>query len=870
MRDDVSVATLFKNTDDMKKSNNRRFFLKNIAVATLGISALPAVSFAEKEHSPDSLSAEPEGGRRFNDVYKGRYNNRVAFPIGGIGAGMFCLEGTGAISHMSVRHYPEMFQEPAMFAALSVKGMTGGARVLEGYVPNWKKFGMRDAGLGGTGGATWGLPRFRDAAFNARFPFADIQLNDPAVPVKVQITGWSPFVPADEDSASLPVGALEYHFTNTGSTTADAVFSYNARNFMRTADTENTVKPIRNGFILSQDALANAPEKRGQFAIYTTEQGTVTDHCWFRGAWFDPLTMVWNALKEGKMPDNPPVEKDAPGASLFVPFQLKPGATKVIRLMMAWYVPDSKLRVGDDASGKTNGQYYKPWYSSRFKDVEEVAAYWTSGYEDLRRKTALFSDTFYKSSLPPEVLEAVAANLTILKSATVMRQHDGRFWCWEGSGDNWGSCHGTCTHVWNYAQAVPHLFPALERSLRHTEFHENQNAEGHQGFRANIPISPLVHNFHSAADGQLGGIMKVYRDWRISGNDEWLKELFPLVKISMDYCIRTWDPKRKGIVEEPHHNTYDIEFWGPTSMCTSFYLGALMAFTTMGKHLGQEMGDYTSLYNKGKQYLETSLYNGEFFIQQIRWTDLQAPDPVKAQSFATQYSQEALAVLKKEGPKYQYGAGCLSDGVLGSWIARVCGLHEPVDPLKIKSHLLSVHRYNLKKDLGGHVNPQRSTYALGNEGGLLLCSWPKGGMLSLPFVYSNEVWTGIEYQVASHLMFQGEIEKGLDIVRACRKRYDGTVRNPFNEYECGHWYARAMSSYGLLQGLTGARYDAVDKAIYIDSRIGDFHSFIATDKGFGTISWKQGKPSLHVAYGTIPAAKAIVGGKEMPLHQTTA
>jgi hypothetical protein len=192
-------------------------------------------------------------------------------------------------------------------------------------------------------------------------------------------------------------------------------------------------------------------------------------------------------------------------------------------------------------------------------------------------------------------------------------------------------------------------------------------------------------------------------------------------------------------------------------------------------------------------------------------------------------------------------------------------MEEPVDAAKTKSHLLAVHKYNLKKDLSAHANPQRPTFALGNEGGLLLCSWPKGGMLSLPFVYSNEVWTGIEYQVASHLMFMGEVEKGLEIVRACRGRYDGSVRNPFNEYECGHWYARAMSSYGMLQGLTGVRYDAVDRTLFIDSKVGDFTSFISTDKGFGTVSLRNGKPSLQVAYGAIPVKQAVVAGKTMQL-----
>jgi hypothetical protein len=176
----------------------------------------------------------------------------------------------------------------------------------------------------------------------------------------------------------------------------------------------------------------------------------------------------------------------------------------------------------------------------------------------------------------------------------------------------------------------------------------------------------------------------------------------------------------------------------------------------------------------------------------------------------------------------------------------------------VASHLKSVFKYNFRKDLSDHPNPQRPSYALGHEGGLLLCTWPKGGRLSLPFVYCDEVWTGFEYQVASHLMMMGEVEKGLDIVRAARDRYNGKVRNPFNEYECGHWYARAMSSYGLLQGLTGVRYDALEQVMYIDSRIGDFTSFISTATGFGNISLKNGEPSLDVVYGNITVKDYII------------
>jgi len=170
----------------------------------------------------------------------------------------------------------------------------------------------------------------------------------------------------------------------------------------------------------------------------------------------------------------------------------------------------------------------------------------------------------------------------------------------------------------------------------------------------------------------------------------------------------------------------------------------------------------------------------------------------------------------------------------------------------VASHLKSVHEHNLKHDLSDFANPQRPSYACGAEGGLLLCTWPKGGELSLPFVYSNEVWTGIEYQVASHLMRVGMVREGLEIVRVCRDRYDGRVRNPFNEYECGHWYARAMSSYALLFGLTGARYDAIEKVLYLAPTIrGDFRCFFSAAGTYGTVGVRKGKPFYEPAVGSL-------------------
>jgi len=819
-----------------------------------------------------------EEGHQYNGSYTGKELDHIAYPIGGLGSGMFCLEGTGAISNLSLHHYPELFNEPCTFAAIHIDGLENGSKVLEAGVPDYKKFGRLEGGMG-SAGRTWGLPRFDHGTFSARFPFAHIDLQDDDIPMAVSIEAWNPFIPNDEDNSGLPVAGFEYTFKNTSSKTQSATFSFNTRNFMeRTDESEATITKMDRGFILNQEACKTKPEEEGHFAVFTDEESAAINYCWFRGGWFDPLSIAWRDVENGTIAENEP-GKGGPGASLFVPFELKPGESKTIRLYMSWYVPFSDHKIGSEPENKSDyGNYYnpelykdmpecyEPWYSRRFASVNAVADYWKQNYTALKERTQLFTESLYDSTLPDEVMEAITSNLTILKSSTIMRQHDGRFWVWEGSGDNWGSCEGSCTHVWNYAQAVPHLFPRMEKTLRETEFLVDQNCEGHQFFRASLPIRPAHHDFHSASDGQLGGIMKIYRDWRINGDTDWLRSMWPAVHESMDYCIRTWDPRKVGAVEEPHHNTYDIEFWGADGMITSFYAGALNSFIHMGKALGEDMSEYETLLSKSRSYLTDKLWNGEYFYQKVQWTGLNAPNPVEVQSFGGDYSEEARAILEKEGPKYQYGTGCLSDGVLGFWMSLVSGLEEPMDKEHVVSHLNSVYKYNLKHDLFDHADPQRPGYALGHEGGLLLCTWPHGGKLSLPFVYSNEVWTGIEYQVASHLIFEGEIEKGLDIIRTCRDRYNTGLRNPYNEYECGSWYARALSSYSLFQAFTGVRYDAVEKTLYIDSRVGDFKSFISTASGYGNVGLKNGEPYLEVKEGTIDVQTCIVSGKETTLR----
>src|SRR5258707_3009057 len=207
------------------------------------------------------------------------------------------------------------------------------------------------------------------------------------------------------------------------------------------------------------------------------------------------------------------------------------------------------------------------------------------------------------------------------------------------------------------------------------------NEEGHVSFRSALPDGPSAHDFHAAADGQLGGIMRLYRYWPFSGDTYWLNGLYPLAKRSLDYCIQVWDPDHQGALFEPHHNTYDIEFWGPDGMCTSIYVGALAALAAMASALGKadDAAEYGALAAKSAKYMDDHLFNGEYYDQKVMTEGLRSAEAFNQMLNGDDKAsdEEVLQLLRQEGPKYQYGTICLSDGAIGAWMATLYGMETP-------------------------------------------------------------------------------------------------------------------------------------------------------------------------------------------------
>jgi uncharacterized protein (DUF608 family) len=876
----------------------RREFLITTSSAALG-AAVPATAGQQDSSASKAATAPVAANLPYSTeellqpgpqrTFSGDKAAQVAMPMGGIGSGCICLNGYGGLQDFSIRNRPSTTALPegyspshAAFAVLHIKGATPVTKLIEGPFPVLKIY---DQGLQGEGyrrGGFEGFPRFGKCVFKGEYPFGEAVISDRAIPLQVTVTGWNPFIPLDDKNSGIPCVTLEYGLQNTSSQGVEYELSYHLSHFAPgcgedQSASRNTLIPNR-GVFLHNVEKSNA-EDFGSGCLLSIGNPPRIKGMWLRSpGWeFDSLSALWREVSTGNFTANEGSNeidfKGRNGCSILFAGTLAPGESRTYPIVIAWYFPNCYLEAGsllppvEGAEGcraflEGKGPLWRPYYAGQWKDARDVALYVEEHYASLRSRTVAFKEALFSSSLPPYVLDAVSANLAILKSPTVLRMENGDIWGWEGCFPDAGCCHGSCTHVWNYAQAFPNLYPRLERTLREVELGRSMDQNGHVTFRAALPEGPVKHDFHAASDGQLGGIMKVFRDWQISGDLAWLKKIYPLAKRSLDYCIREWDPEHKGGLFEPHHNTYDIEFWGPDGMCTSIYLGALSAMAQMARAIGQ-MEDaefYGALANRCARFMEEQLFNGDYFQQKIQYLGLKNTSFAATVAEVNERSSEMQQLLKREGPKYQYGNGCLSDGVIGAWMANMYGIETPLAQEKVRSTLRSIFANNFKADLSQHANAQRPGYAMGHEPGLLLCTWPGGGKPTLPFVYSDEVWTGIEYQVASHLIAEGYVTEGLTIVKAMRSRYDGRIRNPWNEYECGNYYARAMASYALLSALSGFRYSAVQRTLWFapQLRVRPFETFFSTASGFGTISLGDGRLRIQMFEGEMALQKLVL------------
>lgn len=794
-------------------------------------------------------------------LYRGAKTSQISFPLGGIGTGSIGLAGNGRLIDWEIFNRPNKGSVNG-FSHFAIKAEKGDqlvdARILHGdltvpYQGELQGNRFSSFGWGPRREYLTGLPHFQSVDFRGEYPLAALTYHDDTFPGQVQMQAFNPLIPLNADDSGIPAAFFEFSVTNT----TNEPLTYTLVGVLTNPLPTNNLNTLENtewgnALYLASDGVQPGTAPYGNLTL-ATDAGQANDveisgqQYWFRGAWFDNLEVYWDDLrKPGKFKNRaytPAQAKDRNEGVLAVHVPVAPGETRRVRFVISWSFPTCE-NYWKPEPGKPTWQNY---YATLWSDSKASAQYALANWDRLYTETKLFKDALFASDLPPAALDAVSANISILKSPTALRLEDGTFYGWEGLHPHEGCCEGSCTHVWNYQQALPFLFPALERSMRTADYKYNLLPNGSMPFRIQLPLGSDPWNFRACCDGQFGGVMKAYRDWKISGDDAWLREIWPAVKQSLEFAwspdnIDRWDPEKTGVLWGRQHHTLDMELFGPNSWLTGFYLGALKAGAEMAAHLGEveAAAEYQAIFEQGKAWTDKHLFNGEYYLQRIDLKDRSIVEAFQGNDDSLMGTSALDAYWNDEHKeiKYQIGEGSSIDQILPQWHADLYGLGDLYDPAQVKSASAAIYKYNYIPEMGKVYNPCR-IYCLNDEGGLVICAWPEGSQKPLiPAPYSQETMNGFEYSAAIHMIMLGLVDEGMTCIEAVRQRYDGERRNPWNEFECGSNYARSMASYALLNAFAGFQFDMVNKHIGFNpvrTQDGHFRCFWSLDSGWGEV-----------------------------------
>jgi non-lysosomal glucosylceramidase len=553
---------------------------------------------------------------------------------------------------------------------------------------------------------------------------------------------------------------------------------------------------------------------------------------------FDDLTDAWNQFsKQGRFtaveaarPNSP----TAPGKSIYgalaSSISVPPGGTFEIPFFFAWHYPNSYY--------PETGEWIGCHYATQWSDARAVIQRAVEEHDSLCQSTELYRATFYDSTLPYWLLDGITANSGIMRHiGVVFRTANHDIYGWEGSN---GCCTPTCTHVWGYEQSLANVFPDLEKEMRRIDFKHQQGADGGINNRTAVSSPPYPTGEGPFTDGHASCILKAYREALNSPDESFFQDYWPYVKRAVEYLIqrdaKAANGQPQGFLQDVQWCTYDEALHGVTTFISGYYLTTLRAGEEWARRMNEPVtaDRFRGIFEQGQKKLTELCWNGEYF-----------------QQFLPDY-------LTRPG---EVGPGCMSDQLLGQWWAHQLGLGYILPKEKVVSALQAIFKYNFKSDLTGWRFQPRA-FAGAKDKGLIVCTWPKGGRPASVMLYSDEIWTGIEYQVGAHMIYEGLLEEGMCIAKGARDRYDGVPRppirrNPWSEIECGGHYARAMSSWSLLLALSGYHYDGPKCTLGFAPRYkpNDFKSFFCSPESWGSFSQRlEGKAQLvriGVNWGTV-------------------
>ncbi len=666
-----------------------------------------------------------------------------------------------------------------------------------------------------------------EIAFEATYPVGTIRYTDRSLPVELVLQAYSPFIPLNEDDSALPATILSFSVANKGDQPVKVSILGFLENKVGIHTADNTAclrlnEAVRsNGMVSVTESLDILRTGRNvqQFDLGNSRDSIIRSQPDFGTMCISALQTDAKAYCDLNPGDYQGAFRLPQPAALSKPLQealiggvqtdltVSPQATGTADFVISWYFPNLSLY---PKHIKDSGRYYQHQFSSAL----DVTQYIADNFNRLSSTSLLWKETWQESTLPHWFLERTFLTINTMATTNAHRFKSGRFWAWEGV----GACPGTCTHVWQYAQAMGRIFPALERDCRErTDLNIAMQDNGGIIFRAEMETRPAI-------DGQAGTVLRCYREHQMSADNAFLKRNWPQIKRAVQFILAQ-DKNGDGMEDTPMENTLDAVWDGEIAWIVGLCISGVRA----GQEMAEEAGDTVfaaicaDYVRKGSKNMDKYLFNGEYYIHR--------PDKEKGRTKLGSYNTSHI------------------DQVMGqSWAFQV-GLGRIQDQQKTRSALRSLWKYNYTPDVGPYiaVNQGGRPYALAGEGGMIMNTNPKkeakpyGDNVTWQMGYFHECMSGFEYQVASHLIAEGMTDEGLVLVRSIHDRYHAAKRNPFNEIECSDHYARAMASYGAFITACGFEYHGPKGYMRFAPKWGadNFKAPFTAAEGWGTYAQQQ-------------------------------
>ena len=801
-----------------------------------------------------------------------REAQEVRFLLGGIGTGNISVNSRGKFCDWEIFNWPAKNTKfPLAFFAIRTSNREWGrpmAKILESRLlpPFTSSHGYLQNEL-------VNLPRMEDSEMTCEYPFVRVRFMDSELPVEVSLEAYTPFIPLDSEASGIPSAIIRYKVRNLADSETEVSLvgtlpnacgfeGYDVIENLILADhVENEYREdgAVKGLYYRPASLPVNHLRYGTMAIMTTNENVTRKTEWYNGEWVDGLQDFWDDFTADGLLEEC-VQEDSVGCefakfhnfsflkrrekigSIGSHYTLEPGGEQVFEFIISWHFPNRPkawIEFDEDYEAFRQGKYgtVRNYYATKYTDAWDAGMYTFQNMAYLENGSRCFADAmFHRTKLPWYVIDALTANITNLRSQLCFRLEDGTFGGYEGIRESIGCGYGSVPHVWNYEQTVAFLFPDLEMTMRRVEFLKETDEDGVMSTRMFSVFDQERYKMVPACDGELGSIIRAYRDFKNTGDLEFLRSLWPKINLAMDYAFKNWDTDGDMVLDGQQNTTYDTEFYEPNPMTDIIFVAALRCCQEMAAILGDGEREnlYDDCFRKAAAAADTLMFDGEYYRQ---------------------------LVAEPDRYKYQVGDGCLSDQLLGQFLAYMAGIGPVLPEDHIRSAVEAVYCYNFKTDFY-HTESVHRAYALNDEKGLVIATWPKGGRPKFPLSYAGEVWTGIEYEEAVNLICSGLVDEGLSVVKAIRDRYDGFKRNPFSEVESGYHYSRAMASWGLLNALLGQKSDMYRGTLEINPVFkGDFSSFFICGKAWGvyaqTMENGETKKTYEVLYGSLDGIDAV-------------